>query len=451
MSAKINNNNKDEVLLLRRKLDLLLRTGKLLVESSADTNRIDRNMKRVAAYLGIPEDKLHIDIKWSMLIVNVSDEAHSFSKFQKCEKHTVNMTTITDISKLSWQAIEQDYSLDKYEEELEKIVNKPRNFTHNLVSIGAAFACGGFCKLFGCDWIAFLMASICALVGFRTRAKCIEFGMNLYVSMGIAAFVATCLAYLTSYTGLSSTPYHPLLACALFIIPGVPLINFIDDMIDNFLLVGITRASNAWMMIGSMTFGITLALKLLLMRDVTIDHKFSELSMVPHDTYFVYAVAAAIAAMGFSMIFNIQCRLLWVVAFGGIIAVCTRNFVNFELGYGPIIGSLMGSFVVSLIAVKAVHWFHVPNHVLTIPSVIPMIPGVLMYRSLLGFIDISSSTGDITRAFTNGINSFLILICISIGVALPNIFARRYIASDRREMLNRLLEERRVRGKFIEW
>lgn len=39
--------NEQEVLLLRRKLDLLLRTGKLLMESAADTNRIERNMKRV--------------------------------------------------------------------------------------------------------------------------------------------------------------------------------------------------------------------------------------------------------------------------------------------------------------------------------------------------------------------------------------------------------------------
>ena len=45
-----------EVLLLRRKLDLLLRTGKLLMESAADTNRIERNMKRVAAFMGIPMD-----------------------------------------------------------------------------------------------------------------------------------------------------------------------------------------------------------------------------------------------------------------------------------------------------------------------------------------------------------------------------------------------------------
>ena len=222
-------------------------------------------------------------------------------------------------------------------------------------------------------------------------------------------------------------------------------------MLDNFLLVGITRAANTVMMIGAMAFGIAFALRLFVMNDVTIDHKFSELSMVPHDPYYVYAIAAAISAMGFSMIFNIQRRLLWVVALGGILAVCTRNFVNFELGYGPVVGSFMGSFVVSLIAVKAVYWFDVPNHVLTIPSVIPMIPGVLMYRSLLAFINMHGVVGEVTNAFYNGINSALIIFCISLGVAVPNIFARRYIAKDRRRLLEQELQKRRDRGKFIEW
>ena len=270
-------------------------------------------------------------------------------------------------------------------------------------------------------------------------------------SIAAAAFVSTCLAYASSFSGLSDTPYHPLLACALFIVPGVPLINFVDDMLDNHLLVGITRASNTVMMVAAMTFGIAFAMRVLVMNDVEIDHKFSELSMVPHDPYYIYAIAAAISAMGFSMIFNIQRRLLWVVAVGGIIAVCTRNFVNFELGYGPVIGSFMGSFVVSVLAVKAVHWCHVPNHVLTIPSVIPMIPGVLMYRSLLAFINLHGVIGEVTNAFFNGINSALIILCISLGVAVPNIFARRYIAKDRQRHLQEELEKRRERGKFIEW
>ena len=70
-------------LLLHRRVDLLLRTGKLLVESLADTNRVVRNMKRTAAFLGIPEEKLHINVSFTMLMVNVSDGDYSFTKFQR--------------------------------------------------------------------------------------------------------------------------------------------------------------------------------------------------------------------------------------------------------------------------------------------------------------------------------------------------------------------------------
>lgn len=136
------------------------------------------------------------------------------------------------------------------------------------------------------------------------------------MSIAIAALVATCLAYATSFSGLSTTPYHPLLACALFIVPGVPIINFVNDMIDNYIQVGIVRAVNTVLMVCAMAFGIVIAIRFLAMEDVVIDKKFSELSMVPHDPYYIYAIAAAISAMGFSMIFNIQRRLLWVVAVG---------------------------------------------------------------------------------------------------------------------------------------
>lgn len=114
-------------------------------------------------------------------------------------------------------------------------------------------------------------------------------------------------------------------------------------------------------------------------------------------------------------------------------------------------GFFMGALVVSLIAVKAVHWFHVPNHVLTIPSVIPMIPGVLMYRSLFALINMHGVVGEVTTAVSNGINASLIILCIALGVAVPNIFARRYIAKDRQRFLKEELQKRRERGKFIEW
>ena len=439
---------------VRRRLDLLLKTGKLLVESSADTSRILRNMKRTAAYLGLTEDKLHIHITYGMLMVNFSDEEHSFSKFQRCVHHGINMAAISALSKLSWTAIREDYSLGKYEEELEKIANRKRNYTPWQVATAAGFACGGFCVQFGCDWTAFFYASIAAILGFRLRMYLNSLGSNGYANIAVAAFVSTILAWLSAYLSMplvanvlpewlatalhSSTPWHPLMACALFIVPGVPLINFVSDMLDSHFTMGLNRALNTLLMVVAMSFGIALAIKV-----CGIDNFVKDLSMTPHNNYLSYAVAAAISAMGFSTIFNIPYRLLPVVAIGGIIAVCSRNYANLGpsnhnigLDLGPIIGSLIGSSLISVICIKAVHIFHVPHHVLSIPSVIPMVPGVLMYRALFGLIEMQGVVGELTDAFSNGVKASLIILCIAIGVAIPNIFARQWIAPERRRKLD---------------
>lgn len=441
--------------LIRHKLDLLLRTGQLLVESAADTNRIMRNMKRVAAFLGLPEEHLHIYVQYNMLMVNLSDDEHSFSKFQRCDKHGINMTTISLISKLSWKAIREDYSIEQYADELEQIAKCPRNYTPLQVAIGTGFACGGFCIQFGCDWTAFFYASFAAAIGMYLRGLMLRKGLNNYMGIAIAAFISTVIAWATTYlpSSWTETPLHPLLACALFIVPGVPLINFVDDMLDNYIQVGLTRAINTFLMIVAMSFGIAFFLKLSNF-DLT---QFYTIPMIPHNSYISYAAAAAISAMGFSMIFNIPRRLLWVVAIGGIIAVCTRNFVNLGpsndnvgLDMGLAIGSLAGSALASLIAVKAVHWVHAPNHVISIPSVIPMVPGVLMYRALVGLIEMNGVVGELTNAMKFGMASAITIMCIALGVAIPNVFARHWVAKSRQRKLEQLIEERKKRGYFVD-
>ena len=440
---------------IRRELDLLMRTGEVLVASGADTSRILRNLHRTAAFLGLPEENLHIHVTYNMLQVNLSDEEHSLSKFQRCDKHGINMTAISAVSKLSWRAIKEDYSLDQYEAELERIRRKPRNYTVNQVAVGAGFACGGFCIQFGCDWTAFFYASFAAAIGMYLRGWLLRRGFNNYMGIAVAAFVSTLIAFLTMWlpSSWTTTPLHPLLACALFIVPGVPLINFVDDMLDNYIQVGLTRAINTFLMIVAMSFGIAFFLKISHF-DLT---QFYTIPMIPHNNYISYAAAAAISAMGFSMIFNIQRRLLWVVAIGGIIAVCTRNFVNLGpsnnnigLDMGLAIGSLAGSTLISLICVKAVHWFHVPHHVLSIPSVIPMVPGVLMYRALVAMIEMQGVVGELTNAVKFGMGSAITIMCIALGVAIPNVFVRQWIAPTRRKRLQKAIADRKARGKFVD-
>jgi hypothetical protein len=70
-----------------------------------------------------------------------------------------------------------------------------------------------------------------------------------------------------------------------------------------------------------------------------------------------------------------------------------------------------------------------------------MIPGVLMYRALFAFINMHGVVGEVTVAVNNAIQSSLIILCIALGVAIPNIFFRRMISPRReREMLENLIK-----------
>ncbi len=422
------------------KLQLLLHTGQLLMESGADTNRIVRDMTRAAAFMGITEEKIHLHIMYTTLMLNVNDDDHSYTSFRKCRYHGINMTVISAISKLSWRAMEEKYSLAAYESELIRIqkLEQQRHYPPLLSAFGAGIACGGFCKLFGGDWLAFIYTALCTAMAFGIRRFCDGLQINPYAGISISAFIATLLAYLTQFFSGSSTPWHPLIACTLFIIPGIPLINAVDDMLNNYIVSGTTRAINTLLIVGGMTFGIVLAIRL-----GNVPDFFTSLNVAPTSIYISDAIAAAISAIGFSIIFNVPPRLLIATAAGGIISVCLRNVFSIEFDMSQAAGSFIGATAVSLITLKAVHWFHTPIHVITIPSVIPMIPGVLLYRLLFAVLNIKNLDSlALMSAIQNGVEAVLIIISITVGTAMPQIFARRYIEKNKQLHLEELLSKR---------
>ena len=64
---------------VNRKLGLLLQTGCLLMECSADTTRIMRTLKRTIAFLGLRNENLHLYVNYDILMVNYHDDTHSFT------------------------------------------------------------------------------------------------------------------------------------------------------------------------------------------------------------------------------------------------------------------------------------------------------------------------------------------------------------------------------------
>lgn len=424
--------------LLERKIALLLKTGQLLIESMADSNRIDRNMRRVVLFMGIPADKFHMHLSYTTLMININGVHTSTTRFQKCRYHAANLDMLAKLSTLSWQALEQNFTLAQYEAALNQIIETKKPYPRWLVILAVGLACGSFCKLFGCDWPAFGITSIAASSALFVRQTLHKYHYNGFLNVAVSAFFAVLIAGFSTLFDISTTPHHPVFASVLFLIPGLPIINSVDDMIDGYTIVGFTRALIVSITIGAIAFGMIFALKLLQINDYSA-------ILLSKNSLFMVGLSGAMAAGGFAIFFNVPIRALFFCFLGGMIAVVARNILLTKFGVSLPISSFFGALCVGFTAVYLAHILKIPANVFAVPAVIPMIPGVLLYKTIIGFLSLDAAMGQAEipvffEAVDSGINGTLSVLSIALGIAISSVIGRKYFARSVEERMNKTLD-----------
>jgi uncharacterized membrane protein YjjB (DUF3815 family) len=136
------------------------------------------------------------------------------------------------------------------------------------------------------------------------------------------------------------------------------------------------------------------------------------------------------AAIGFGILFNVPPRtifLIWVLAaIGGI-----TKLLLLKLGIGVILASFAGATLIGILSIPFAHNRHTPPLVLSIPALIPMVPGVFAYRTMIGLIKLTGDihTGDysviLQDAVNNGIKTLMILAALATGASIPMLVTRK--------------------------
>ncbi|HEX5171134.1 MAG TPA: threonine/serine exporter family protein [Cyclobacteriaceae bacterium] len=131
------------------------------------------------------------------------------------------------------------------------------------------------------------------------------------------------------------------------------------------------------------------------------------------------------ASLGFGVLFNAPPRTLFAIWFGGFIA----GFVKFGAlqtipGSGVILGSFIAAVTVGIASIPVAHLRHVPPMIFAVPSVIPLIPGVFAYRTMLGLMKLTGNiTGEYSQVMAetvhNGVITLFVIMALSLGVTIP--------------------------------
>src|SRR5689334_1537758 len=131
------------------------------------------------------------------------------------------------------------------------------------------------------------------------------------------------------------------------------------------------------------------------------------------------------AALGFGILFNVPSKTLFAIWMGGAIAGLTKFTVLFLSARNPVIqSSFFAALAVSVYSMPIASLRHEPPMIIAIPSVIPLIPGVFAYHTMLGLIKLTSNIGTdysltLSETVHNGVTTLFIIMAIALGVAVP--------------------------------
>ncbi len=140
---------------------------------------------------------------------------------------------------------------------------------------------------------------------------------------------------------------------------------------------------------------------------------------------------SAIPAVGFALVFNVPTKYLPYCAIGGALGHGLRMLL---IHYGLLIewGTFAAAFTVGSLGIVLSKRLHVSSAIFTVAAMIPMVPGVYVYKAIIALVEINH-IGYSPELWALFIENFLrgisIIAGLAFGLALPVLlFQRRQVS-----------------------
>ncbi len=224
--------------------------------------RINKNIRRIAATIGMDA---HIITLPHNIIVNLSDGSDDHTYHYSCPiaKVPISYYINTELSKLSWALADGKVTFSQAEKQMDVIVNHPRMSVWKVLVL-VVIANASFCRLFGGDLMGMVIVALATAVGYSVKNLLFKAHTDdkivWFASATAAAVVAAMLSFGQMLTG---TPDIALATSVLFLIPGIPFIDSVSDMIDGHYLCAFSRFMNATILTACIATGLMIGFLLL--------------------------------------------------------------------------------------------------------------------------------------------------------------------------------------------
>ncbi|EKQ56356.1 MULTISPECIES: threonine/serine exporter family protein [unclassified Clostridium] len=246
---------------LNRLLKVSTLAGKIMLESGAETYRVEETISRICLAFGAHTVDSFVIPTGIIVTVTYYDEVSTL--VQRIISRGVDLYKVDKINDLSRKIQTEAIDMNDFYKEILSISNCSR-YSFLITLIWSAITAGSFTIMFGGNIKDFFCACLIGACIKMVVEICQKLNINEFFVNSLSGGLCAVLAITLIKLNLSSNLDKTIIGSIMILVPGLTITNAIRDTIAGDFLSGITKASEAFLVAVSIAVGTGAILSLYL-------------------------------------------------------------------------------------------------------------------------------------------------------------------------------------------
>ena len=237
-------------------LDCFLLAGRIMMESGAETYRVEDTMIRMAVSQNMVNS--HCFVTPTGIMFSPSEELAT--RFVRINNRSTDLERVALVNSVSRKLVSEEYTLQQAYDEL--LIIDQTNYRSSIwmQTLAASVASACFFILLGGSWTNLPFAFVIGGIGFiiveiilaETRVK--------IFSEFIGSFVVGILASIAVYTGFATDLDTLIIGSIMPLIPGLLITNAVRDLMAGHFVSGLSKGAEAFLTAFAIGAGIAVVI-----------------------------------------------------------------------------------------------------------------------------------------------------------------------------------------------
>lgn len=237
-------------------LDKLLKVstlaGKILLESGAETYRVEETIVRICTSFGVENADSFVIPTGIIVSITYNDEVSTLVR--RITSRGVDLNKIDKINDLSRKIQSHSMNIEEFNKEILKISSCDR-YSYMVTLICSALAAGCFAIMFGGNFKDFISAFLIGIFIKIITEICRKLNINEFFINSLCGGLCALGAIIFMKLNFINTLDKTIIGSIMLLVPGLTITNAIRDTIAGDFLSGITKAAEAFLVAVSIAVG----------------------------------------------------------------------------------------------------------------------------------------------------------------------------------------------------